>query len=46
MDEIGANFAVMNALTQAAESEVEVWENGVIALLDDESIEEREASPK
>jgi hypothetical protein len=35
LDEIGANFAVMNALPQAAEGEVEVREYGAITLLND-----------
>src|SRR5689334_18912909 len=39
LDEVGANFAVVETLPQAAEREVEVWENRLVPVLDDEFIE-------
>jgi hypothetical protein len=35
LDEIRAYFAVMNALAQAAEREIEVGKYGAVALLND-----------
>ena len=46
LDEIRAYFAVVNTLPQAAEGKVEVGEYGAITLLNDQSIEECEASRK
>ena len=46
LDEIGAHFAVIKSLSQAAESVVDIGEYRAIALLDNELVEESEAARK
>src|ERR1043166_5584341 len=43
LDEVGANFAVMEALAKAAQGQIRVWQDRSIALLDDEAIEKSKA---
>ena len=44
LDEVGADFAVMNALTQTAKGPVDVGEDGAVSLLDDQAVEKAEAA--
>ena len=40
LHKVGANFAVIETLSQAAEGEIEIGKKRVISILDDETIEE------
>jgi hypothetical protein len=44
LDEVGADFAVMNSLPQAAASPVDVWEDRAVSLLVDPAIEDAAAA--
>jgi len=46
LDEVCANFAVVNALSQAAECVVDIGEDCAVSLLDDELIKEAKAARK
>ena len=46
LNEIGADFAVIKSLSQAAEGVVDVGKYRAISLLDDELVEEAEAACK